>query len=90
MGSSKTINPASRPKATRIYLREADEYVGPFCKRRDAERFLELMELFGESSEGIEVIELEVDSRAPKPRRQKPGAATNPGMTRCDCRAVNQ
>ncbi len=42
-----------------IYLREKDEYVGPFYSREDAERFLVLMELSGESREGIEVVEIE-------------------------------
>ncbi len=90
MGSSKAINRASRSKAMRVYLREADEYVGPFCKRRDAERFLELMELFGASSEGIEIIELEADSQEQRPRLQQPGAAIDAGIARCNCTAVNQ
>lgn len=42
-----------------IYLREADEYVGPFAGRGDAERFLILMRSFGESLEGIEIVEID-------------------------------
>ena len=41
-----------------IYLREKDEYVGPFCSRGDAERFLIAMTLCGESLEGIEIVEI--------------------------------
>lgn len=43
---------------TGIYVRKGEEHVGPFCSRQDAERFLLLMELFGTSSEGIEIVEL--------------------------------
>ncbi len=43
-----------------IYLREADEYVGPFAGRGDAERFLVLMTSFGESLEGIEIVEIDL------------------------------
>ncbi len=43
-----------------IYLREEDELVGPFNSRRDAERFLLLMELSGSSSKGIEIAELDL------------------------------
>ncbi len=42
-----------------IYLREKDEYVGPFCSRGDAERFLELMVLHGDSLEGIEIVQID-------------------------------
>ncbi len=45
-----------------IYVREMDEYVGPFLSRRDAEIFLALMANCGESLEGIEIIE--IDSKA--------------------------
>ncbi len=41
-----------------VYLREANEYVGPFASRGDAERFLTLMASFGESLEGIEIVEI--------------------------------
>ncbi len=50
-----------------IYLQEADEYVGPFHSRGDAERFLVLMRSFGESLEGIEIVEIDgVANAAPK------------------------
>ncbi len=42
-----------------IYVREEDEYVGPFNSREDAERFLVLVELSGESSKGIEIVEID-------------------------------
>jgi hypothetical protein len=42
-----------------IYLREANEYVGPFATRADAGRFLVAMESFGESVEGIEIVEFD-------------------------------
>ncbi len=45
-----------------IYLREADEYVGPFAGRGDAERFLILMASCGESLEGIEIVEIDNDA----------------------------
>jgi hypothetical protein len=51
-------------RRTGIYLRENGEFVGPFQSRGDAERFLELMELFGESAEGIEIVEIS-DAAAP-------------------------
>ncbi len=40
-----------------VYLRENGECVGPFHTREDALRFLVLMELSGESIEGIEIVE---------------------------------
>ncbi len=43
----------------RIYLREADEYVGPFAGRGDAARFLIMMAAFGESLEGVEIVEID-------------------------------
>ncbi len=43
-----------------IYLREADEYVGPFATRGDAERFLTLMLSSGESLEDIELVEIDI------------------------------
>ncbi len=45
-----------------IYVREEDEYVGPFARHRDAELFLDLMTLSGESLEGIEIVEIDSDS----------------------------
>ncbi len=48
---------------TRIYLHEKDGYVGPFYRRQDAKLFLELMELFGESLEGIEIVEIETTAK---------------------------
>ncbi len=50
-----------------IYLREADEFVGPFAGRGDAERFLFLMTSLGESLVGIEIVEIDtVVNSAPK------------------------
>ncbi len=43
----------------KIYLRNGHEYVGPFYRREDAVRFLILIESSGESSEGIEIVELD-------------------------------
>ncbi|HYK91584.1 MAG TPA: hypothetical protein VE398_22640 [Acidobacteriota bacterium] len=41
-----------------IYLREGGgQYVGPFKSRRDAERFIKLMELCGENWTDTEVVE---------------------------------
>ncbi len=40
-----------------IYLREENEYVGPFHSLDDARRFLELMQAFGEDLTGIEIVE---------------------------------
>ncbi len=48
----------------KIYLREGDHYVGPFHRRKDAELFLILIETCGESSEGIEIVELGVQPAA--------------------------
>ena len=40
-----------------IYLREGEgQYVGPFKSRKDAERFIELMQLCGENWAGTEVV----------------------------------
>lgn len=47
-----------------IYLREAKEYVGPFATRADAGRFLIAMESFGESIEGIEIVEKDSDANS--------------------------
>jgi hypothetical protein len=47
-----------------VYLHEADEYVGPFASREDAERFLILMEAHGVSSEGIEIVEVDAEADA--------------------------
>lgn len=47
-------------KRSGIFLSEANELVGPFNSREDAERFLMLMELFGTSSKGIDIVELEI------------------------------
>jgi hypothetical protein len=57
---------------TRIYLQGDDECVGPFRSREDAELFLSLMELFGGSSDGIEIVALaagreELMRRTPTP-----------------------
>ena len=43
-----------------IYLNAKKEgYVGPFKNRKDAERFIKLMELCGENWAGTEVVEEE-------------------------------
>jgi hypothetical protein len=47
-----------------IYVRESYEYVGPFASRGDAERFLILMTSFGESLEGIEIVEFDSDANS--------------------------
>ncbi len=46
------------------YLREADEYIGPFTRRSDAEVFLALMLSSGESIKGIEIIEIDIVATA--------------------------
>ncbi len=49
------------------YVREGDEYVGPFASRGDAARFLIAMAASGESLEGVEIVEIESDADpAPK------------------------
>ncbi len=50
-------------KRAGIYLREGEEYVGPFRAREDAERFLYLMDLFGAGHEGIEIVRLGADEQ---------------------------
>ncbi len=44
-----------------VYLREGDEYIGPFGSRGDAERFLTLMQFSGTIIEGIEIVEIASD-----------------------------
>ncbi len=65
-----------------IYLREANEFVGPFASRGDAERFLTLMKLSGESLEGIETVEIDGHSTpnaiSVEERRQLLGKAKRP------------
>ncbi len=41
-----------------IYVREGTEYVGPFHSSADAEVFLRLMQLHGESLTGIEIVKV--------------------------------
>ncbi len=48
-----------------IYLREANEYVGPFASRGEAELFLGAMVLSGENLEGIEIVEIDNISGSP-------------------------
>ena len=62
-------------RTKKIYLHEADEYVGPFRSLKDAERFIALMEWFGESSEGIEIVELESDGTERERRKIRPANA---------------
>jgi hypothetical protein len=45
-----------------IYLHVGNEYVGPFRTRGDAERFLILMKLHGESCEEIEITNLKIEA----------------------------
>ena len=41
-----------------IYLREGGgQYVGPFKSRKEAERFIQLMELCGENWDDTEIME---------------------------------
>ncbi len=43
-----------------IYLRqESGQYVGPFRSRKDAERFIKLMQLCGEKWAGAEILDAE-------------------------------
>jgi hypothetical protein len=53
-----------------IYLREGGgQYVGPFKSRKEAERFIKLMELCGENWADTEVVEEDgVDSIAGQER----------------------
>jgi hypothetical protein len=41
-----------------IYVREGADYVGPFASLEDAKCFVALIDMFGGSSDGIEVVEL--------------------------------
>jgi hypothetical protein len=41
-----------------FYLLGGDEPHAPFQTRDDAERFLELMQAFGEDTEGIKIVEV--------------------------------
>jgi hypothetical protein len=65
-------------KERKIYLHEADEFVGPFFSRKDAERFILLMEWYGENSEGIEIVEVDADESEPLP--WQPGQALAPDL----------
>lgn len=49
----------------KVYLHEADEYVGPFHSLADATVFLIMMEWCGVSSAGIEIVEMEADATGP-------------------------
>ncbi len=61
MASGETSIRDPKLSEKKIYLHEAGEYVGPFCRREDAEKFIALMELFGETREGIEILETDSD-----------------------------
>ncbi len=61
------LNRDSQSSTKKIYLHEADEYVGPFCNRVEAEKFIALMELFGASREGIEIVERDGELEAVTP-----------------------
>jgi hypothetical protein len=56
-GNNDKTAGATRLK-TGIYVREGNEYVGPFLNNADAEVFLGLIELQGESVDGIEIVEV--------------------------------
>jgi hypothetical protein len=45
-----------------LYLREGGgQYAGPFERHEDAERFIRMMEAFGESCDNVDIIEMEDD-----------------------------
>ncbi len=45
-----------------VYLCEGGgRYAGPFEHREDAERFVKMMESFGESCAGVDIVEMEED-----------------------------
>lgn len=45
------------------YLREGGgQYAGPFEHHEDAERFMEMMESFGESCDDVDIVEIEDDA----------------------------
>jgi hypothetical protein len=53
--------PRRRPSSdttSRIYVCEDKARVGPFASRIEAQRFIRLIEIFGESTKGIKVIEI--------------------------------
>ncbi len=75
MRTRETQNRDPQPAVKAIYLREAGEHVGPFCSRTDAEKFIELMELFGGSSQGVEIVELDSASAGRNgQKRSRPAA----------------
>ncbi len=49
---------------TQIYVREGNEYIGPFLSRDDAHLFLILVELFEGNIEGIGIVELDAANRS--------------------------
>jgi len=57
--------------------------VGPFCSREDAEKFIVLMELFGASCEGVEIVELETDSDEIEARRLKRSSPADQKIADC-------
>lgn len=75
--AEETQNRGAKLGAKKIYLCEADEYVGPFCSREDAERFLALVALFGGSCKGIEIMELDSEWH------QNTADLVNPSQLQC-------
>ncbi len=68
----EALNRDSQSSTKKIYLHEANEYVGPFCSRVEAEKFIALMELFGASRAGIEIVERDEELEAVMPFRSIP------------------
>ncbi len=54
--SNRLVNERLDTGKKGIYLREQGEHVGPFHSLADAEAFVDLMKLFGENCEGIEIV----------------------------------
>ena len=49
-------------KGRGVYLREGGgRYAGPFGDREEARRFIMMMESFGESCDGVDIVETEED-----------------------------
>jgi hypothetical protein len=56
---------AAQPIRRGIYVHEGKAFVGPFATHKDAQHFIRLIELFGESTEGIEVLDLRTEDPEP-------------------------
>jgi len=56
MRSGERPNQGTRLRAREIYLHEADEYVGPFCRREDAEQFIALSDIaLGDDGDAVRI-----------------------------------